>query len=293
MPCHGPLTAYYSAEVNKNGRRALVFDKRLSFSGVPIQIGCGRCIGCKLQRSIDWATRCMNEKRMHRDSCFLTLTYDDKKVPEFGSLVKSDLQKFMKRLRHDAGPALRFYGCGEYGERTKRPHYHVLLFNYDFPDKRLYSRNDMDHELYNSKRLDSLWGFGHSVIGSVDFESCAYVARYCTKVLTGPMAEQYGSKAPEFSVMSRNPGIGHSYYMQYGHEIYAHDSIVVRGREVRPPRFYDERWKALDSMGLDEIKKERRKRFQLTRRREDETSRRRRDREIVQEARMRLGSPKI
>lgn len=291
--CLGPLTAYYSAQVNRNGKRPLVFDKRLSFSGVPIQIGCGQCVECRLQHSRDWAVRCMNEKRLHRESSFLTLTYEDSQLPLAGTLVKWHLQKFMKRLRHDTGDGLRFYACGEYGETYDRPHYHVLLFNYDFADKRLFDRTDREYELYVSPRLDKLWGMGHTVIGSVDFESCAYVARYVTKKITGAPAEaHYYGREDEFALRSMRPGIGHGYYMKYAHEMYAHDSIVVNGREIRPPRYYDERYKALDSMGLDEIKKERRLRYQKVRNRADETSRRRRVKELVIEGRMRLkGTP--
>lgn len=289
--CVGPLTAYYSAQVNRSGKRSLVFDKRLSFSGVPVEIGCGQCIECRLERAGKMAVRCMNEKRMHKESSFLTLTYDDKKLPLAGTLRKDHLQKFMKRLRHDTGVGLRFYACGEYGESYLRPHYHVLLFNYDFPDKRFHDRTDRHHELFVSKRLDKIWGFGHTIIGGVDFESCSYVAGYMTKKITGPSADlHYYGRSDEFSLGSTQPGIGAGYYMKYAHEMYAHDSIIVNGKPVRPPRYYDERYKALDSMGLDEIKKKRRFRFQERRNRADETSRRRRVKELVIEARMRLRS---
>lgn len=287
--CVGPLTAYYSAQVNRNGKRPLVFDKRLSCSGVPIEIGCRQCIECRLDDARKVAVRCMNEMRMHSQSCFLTLTYDDKKLPLAGTLRKDHLQKFFKRLRHDTGDGLRYYACGEYGESYLRPHYHALLFNYDFPDKRFHSVTDRDHELYVSKRLDKIWGYGHTIIGSVDFESCAYVAGYITKKITGPpAAEHYYGREDEFRLCSLKPGLGHGYYMKYGHEIYAHDSIVINGRPSRPPRYYDEMYKALDSMGLADIKKRRLVRFRETRNRADETSRRRRVKELVIEARMRL-----
>lgn len=289
--CIGPLTAYYSAVVNRSGKRSLVFDKRLSFSGVPIAIECGQCIECKMERARKMAVRCMNEMRMHKQACFMTLTYEDKKLPLAGTLRKDHLQKFMKRLRHDTGAGLRFYACGEYGETYLRPHYHVLLFNYDFPDKRFFDRTDRDHELFVSKRLDKIWGYGHTVLGGVDFESCAYVSGYMKKVITGDIAEEhYYSRESEFSLQSTNPGLGHEYYLKYAHEIYAHDSIIINGRPSRPPRYYDERYKALDSMGLDEIKRKRRLRFQETRNRKDETSRRRRVKELVIEARLRLRS---
>ena len=136
MPCFGPLVAYYAAEVSESGKRRLVFDKRHSHSGVKIQLPCGQCIGCRLERSRQWAIRCMHEKSLYSLSSFLTLTYDDDHLPPNGTLVKRDFQLFMKRLRWEMGDGIRFFACGEYGDGNLRPHYHALLFNVDFPDKR-------------------------------------------------------------------------------------------------------------------------------------------------------------
>ena len=78
MPCYGPLTAYYSKELNPTGKRSLVFNPKASHSGVPIKLPCGQCFGCRLEHSRMWAMRCMNEKRVcNGDSSFVTLTYDD------------------------------------------------------------------------------------------------------------------------------------------------------------------------------------------------------------------------
>jgi len=196
----------------------------------------------------------MHEKRMHRLSCFLSLTYDDEFLPEGGTLVKRDLQLFMKRLRKRFGDGIRFYGCGEYGGRSLRPHYHLLLFNFDFPDKKVYKRDERGGYLYTSGACEELWAFGYNVIGSVDFNSCAYVARYICDKLDGDRVEEYGGRAPEFSVMSRRPGIGTGWFEKYGRETYLHDSVIMNGREVLPPRFYDMK---LDDEVLKGIKRER------------------------------------
>lgn len=281
MPCYKPLTGYYAAERGSSGKRGITFDKKLSMSGAPLRLPCGQCIGCRLERSRVWAIRCMNEKRMHKASSFLTLTYDDKYLPEDGSLVKGDLQKFMKRLRHETGKGLRFYGCGEYGSLNLRPHYHVLLFNYDFADKKLFSRG-AENDLYTSDRLKQLWPNGHNSIGEVTFESCAYVARYIVDKVTGELAaDHYAGRVPEFTVMSRRPGIGHEYYMKYAHEMYSGDFLVVNGKKVKPPRFYDERYAMLDRMSMEELKVARR-RYAIARSRADNTPERRRVRETVE-----------
>lgn len=264
MPCYGPLTGYYGKERHpKTGRRSLVFDKRQSFSGVPIQIPCGQCIGCKLERSRQWAMRCMHEKRMHVDSAFLTMTYSPDRLPVGGTLVKRDLQLFMKRLRKERSAGLRFFACGEYGETTFRPHYHVLLLNTCFPDMKFWKQAG-DNELFASAELNGLWTNGDCLIGEVTFDSCAYVARYCTKVITGPAAEShYAGREPEFTVMSRRPGIGFSYYQRYGAEAYRHDSVVVNGFEVGLPRYYDTKYELVDPARLEVLKRERLRRAKL------------------------------
>lgn len=264
MPCYGPLTGYYGLERHpKTGRRSLVFDKRKSFSGVPIVIPCGQCIGCKLERSRQWAMRCMHEKRMHVDSAFLTMTYDREHLPALGTLVKRDLQLFMKRLRKERPTGLRFFACGEYGETTLRPHYHVLLFNTCFPDMKFWKAAG-DNDLFASAELNGLWTNGDCLIGNVTFDSCAYVARYCTKVITGPAAEaHYAGREPEFTVMSRRPGIGFSYYERHGAEAYRHDNVIVNGMPVGLPRYYDSKYELVDSVRLEELKRERRLRAKL------------------------------
>lgn len=283
MPCYSPLQAFYAAEKGSSGKRGITFTRSASFSGAPLKLPCGQCIGCRIDKVSQWATRCMHEKRMHSESSFVTLTYEDKYLPPDGGLVKRDLQLFMKRLRKQRGAGVRFYGCGEYGGKFGRPHYHILLFNVDFDDKVLFSRGKRPEDtLYTSKALKALWPFGHHAVGEVTMESCKYVAGYMVDKITGEMADDhYMGRSPEFSLMSRRPGIGHAYYMKYAHEIYAHDYVVIQGKKVRPPRFYDERYKMLDSVFIRDLKVKRR-RNAIKKGRADRSPDRRRVREIVQ-----------
>ncbi|QCS36305.1 replication initiator protein [Capybara microvirus Cap1_SP_228] len=275
MPCYGPLTAYYSKDVSPTGKRPLVFDKRSSHSGIPIQIPCGQCVGCRLERSRQWAIRCMHEKLMHADAAFLTLTYSDECIPSNYSLKKRDLQLFMKRLRKVRPNGLRFFACGEYGETTFRPHYHVLLFNTYFPDQKFHKMSGQN-KLYVSAELDGIWQNGNCTIGNVTFESCAYTARYAMKKITGPAADAfYGSREPEFLVMSRRPGIGTGYYEKYADQAYRHDTVVVDGRESNIPRFYDTKFEGVDPERLAVLKSIRRKKAKL--KKVDQTKRRRFD----------------
>lgn len=251
MPCYGPLSAWYPKRTLSNGApnpdRRLVFKKTDSETGIPISIPCGKCVGCKLEQSRQWAVRCMHEKRLHNASAFLTLTYDDKHLPADRSLNLSHLQDFMKRLRHPMGTGLRFFACGEYGSKTSRPHYHVLLLNKDFTDKRLVTSGP-EYNLYDSPLLSRLWRNGSHVIGDVTFDSAAYVARYCTKKNQNGKTISDG-RAPEFVTMSRNPGLGAGYFDKYQDELISHDTIIVNGVPAALPRFYDNKLAGLTIPG--------------------------------------------
>lgn len=238
MPCYGALYGYYSSLLNASGRRSIVFDKRQSLTGVPIMIPCGKCIGCRLRFRREWAIRCMHEKRLHRESAFLTLTYDEDHLPSPPSLSLTDLQLFMKRLRATRPAGLRFFACGEYGDTTRRPHYHLLLFNTSFGDMRYWKDSESGEPLYRSAEVSRLWPAGSNVIGSVTAESAAYVAGYILKKVGPPVVYPAGL-LPEFRVMSRRPGIGALWIDQYQPEAYRHDCAIMDGREVPLPKFYD------------------------------------------------------
>lgn len=208
---------------------------------MPVKVPCGQCVGCRLERSRQWAVRCVHEASLHEHNCFVTLTYNDKCLPLGGTLVKRDHQLFLKRLRKYIYPEkVRFYMCGEYGEQLKRPHYHFILFGIDFPDKFLWIRNN-GFPLYRSKLLEMLWPFGFSTIGDVTFETCAYTARYIMKKVNGDIAEDYyQGRLPEYTCMSRRPGIAHDWLEKYEDDVYPHDYVVIRGGvKCRPPRYYD------------------------------------------------------
>lgn len=294
MPCFSPLTAFRSKDVGVSGKRALTFNRQGSLSGIPLRIPCGQCVGCRLERSRQWAMRCLHEKRLHKDTCFLTLTYRTELLPPGGTLVKRDLQLFMKRLRKHAGK-VRFYACGEYGDVNKRPHYHVLLYGYAFPDLKPYGVNRRHEKYFTSKVLEEIWGKGLCVVGAVTFDSAAYVARYVMKKVTGDASRVHyrvvdgdgvvTERIAEFTLMSRKPGIGTGWYVKYGEETYVHDSVIVNGKEVRPPRFYDTKFELANPEKFVKLKKLRRRRMRLFR--ADNTVDRRRVKERLQWLRMR------
>lgn len=200
---------------------------------------------------------------MHDENCFITLTYSDDKLPELGSLHLPDWQTFAKKFRKKLGP-FRFYHCGEYGEATRRPHYHALIFGLNFPDMKFYQTTQNGDRLYTSELLESVWGKGHCPIGQLTYESAAYVARYCmttskpeahTRVNTS--TGELVNVKPPYTTMSRRPGIGKTWLEKYKSDVYPSDEVIVNSKSTRPPRFYDYVLEATDPAALAKIKKQR------------------------------------
>jgi len=242
-----------------------------------LTLPCGQCIGCRLERSRQWAMRCMHEAQCHDYSVFVTLTYDDDHNSN-PSLNYRHFQLFMKRLRKRKGP-VRFYMCGEYGDLNGRRHFHACLFGCFFTDREFYRELPSGHKLYTSSELADLWQMGFCSIGDVTFESAAYVARYVCKKVNGKDAEAHYERVddltgeifslvPEFSRMSLKPGIGAEWFKQYRAEVFGIggnlDRVVVNGNQVKPPKYYDNLLKSADDFDSDMVeflRSEKAKRF--------------------------------
>ena len=187
MPCFTPLSAYITpwqtnAQSGKSYRS--VSFKETDDHSISINLACGQWIGCRLDKSKQWATRCMHEAQMHTENCFITLTYDDPHLPSDQSLHHRDFQLFFKRLRRRyPNHKIRYYMAGEYGENYGRPHFHACIFGWKPQDLKKWKKTG-DSDLYRSQELESLWvdnngnSIGYSSVGNVTFESAAYVARY-------------------------------------------------------------------------------------------------------------------
>lgn len=183
----------------------------------------------------------MHEASLYEQNSFLTLTYNDKHLPADYSLVLEHHQLFMKRLRKKyEGRLIRYYHCGEYGDNTLRPHYHTIVFNLDFADKKYLKKTESGSMLYTSHELDGIWSYGDCYIGNVTFESAAYCGRYVMKKLTGSRKSEYGSREPEYSTMSRRPGIGSPWLKKWKSDVFPHDFCVMNGKRVRVPKAYDQ-----------------------------------------------------
>ena len=234
MPCYKPLLAYH-------GPGGISFNRKSSF-GTHIELPCGRCIGCRLDKAKEWAIRCVHESQMHEDNVFITLTYDDDHLPPTGELQHQHFQKFMRALRQHTGKKIRFYMCGEYGsaDHTYRPHYHAILFGYEFPDAEFFQVRNKN-KIFKSDLLTKLWHHGFSEIGSVTFQSAGYVARYILKKAKPNLnpSLDFPLFQPEYTRMSLHPGIGASWYEKYKSDVFPDDFVVTPdGRKMPAPKYY-------------------------------------------------------
>lgn len=192
---------------------------------------CGRCIACRVNQARDWSTRLIVEGKQHRENVFMTLTYDDDHIPPGRTLVKKDIQDFMKKLRKKVGDGVRFYAAGEYGTQTNRPHYHLVLFGLGLGDPFF---GDLDYYRDELRGHLKQWPFGFVTVSRATSQRMKYVAKYVTKKITGDKSEAfYHGRTPEFALMSRRPGIGLSWFAENWDKVQK-DRGVKKGKSVLP-----------------------------------------------------------
>lgn len=261
MACFRPLKAYRAS----GGK--IVFNSKEGFGDLPLELPCGQCVGCRAERSRQWALRVVHEAQMSVTSSFVTLTYSDANLPSDGGLCLRDWQLFAKRLRKRAGP-FRYFMCGEYGESTLRPHFHACIFGLDFRSGAQLIRSG-SAPLWTNALLEDSWKLGLTSAGALTYQSANYVARYVMKKATGAeaKAERYGrvdartgeyyEVRPEFVAMSRRPGVGSTWFDKFHGDVFPRDEVVHDGKRFRPPRFYDSKLPEAELEGL-KVKRRRR-----------------------------------
>lgn len=260
-----------------------------------IELPCNNCIACRLNKALSWTTRNIHEAQMSKSSCFITLTFGfestidnvfrlrqfkdlsrskkfDEAYKRTVTLVRGDFSRFMKRLRKVVKDVygvdgLRFYAAGEYGDLNERPHYHCLLYNFDFPDKQYFATQN-GCTYYTSEILSRAWGYGFVYISEFNYNTAAYTSRYVTKKINGNLKEQwYQGKEPEYQVCSNRPGIGRSWFEKYASDVYPSDFVVLYGKKkkdgsrkqlkVKPPKYYDNLYDKFSPDDFEEVKMKR------------------------------------
>lgn len=243
-----------------------------------VQVPCGQCLECRIQQTRVWADRCVLEAKQWNDNYFITLTYDDCNVPSNGSLNKRDYQLFLKRLRKRfPDTKIRYLISGEYGDRSMRPHFHLILFNLPLKDltdkfkeaewelesgfdkngdyihkkrlKRLRTHSKPpqgQYPLYYSKTIHECWDYNGMIsVGRFSYDTAAYISQYCTKKVNPKNKDQYAKLGiiPEFLAASTHPGIGAGYAEEKDDLLYAWDKIVIANKDgahlSSVPRYFD------------------------------------------------------
>ena len=271
-------------------------NKELEKKGSPLRfqlIPCRHCWACQLKYSAEWATRLTWESKRYEHKFFITLTYDEEHLPiyekmiytdkddhkyEFkndgtwnGTLEPEDMTRFIKTLRkhfeRQGIKDIKYFYCGEYGETTKRPHYHMILFGAPLDITKFYDFHiDGRYKMHwKSKEIEKWWDKGMIDIAEVEWSSCAYVARYCMKKIdfeNDPIQYAQQGKYKEFVRMSRRPGIGVRHFNEHIKEIYENDEVIqktVKGKTsaFKPPKAFDQRFKELYPEWWEKIKQSR------------------------------------
>jgi len=214
----------------------------------PFELPCRKCLPCRLNTGREKAIRAWHETQMHPQNIFLTLTYADEHLSS-PKLVYSDFQKFMEDLRnwikqdkkspYPPDHKIDRMVTGEYGDKNKRPHWHAILFNFDFPDKiqEAQNRERPDDKTYTSGILSELWPYGRSNFGLVTIDSASYVARYAAKKLTHGRDQEH-----DYHPIHRTPslrGMGRSWIEKFCDHTFHNGFVVLPNGELsKIPRYY-------------------------------------------------------
>lgn len=213
-----------------------------------IFVPCGKCLPCRINRRREWTQRLLHESYYAQSAYFITLTYSEENVPldENGNecVSKSDVQKFIQDLRNqyrNLNIKIRYFVGSEYGPQTGRPHYHAIIFNLPLdilqPSKDyikgmpLIKKGSMIN-----RKINDIWDKGYCTIGELTRERCGYCAKYFVD-----KQEVDELQKPNFSLMSRRPGIGALHAQSISDKVRyfnSHSLLTDNGKYIAMPRYY-------------------------------------------------------
>lgn len=215
-----------------------------------LNLPCGVCFGCRMDNSRMWSLRLMHEGKFSSSSYFVTLTYRPEDMPLYGDLNYEHLELFWKKARHrfQGDVPFRYFACGEYGDKTLRPHYHFAAFDFNLTDLRLFKNTDHG-PYFLSDELADCWEHGHVIVAQLDWMTAAYIARYVTKKMRGKNVRFYPDECadpetgeiPSFCVERafQSKGLGLRWYEAHKDEVWNLDGCLYANKYmVSPPRYY-------------------------------------------------------
>lgn len=234
MRCLNPRTVGFKDDGKTISWSPKSYNKQYATFKLP----CSKCIECRLEYARQWAVRCVHEASMHENNSFITLTYNDEKLKP--KLDYRDFQLFAKKLRRSCNDKIGYFVTGEYGDITKRPHWHALLFNWRPKDLTYKYSNERGDRVYVSDHLTSLWGQGFAECGEVTFESAGYCARYAAKKLVHGKDQDH--EYHPISKKSSKHAIGKKFLEKHWTDIFNHGEVILPGGVKSViPRYY-EKW---------------------------------------------------
>lgn len=246
MSCYHPVLAVdYGIDPSTGKHRVKLIPRRVDlnldvlrsrYGDSLLLLPCGHCVGCINDYKSSWAVRIMLEASLYKDNCFITLTYNPECLPKNNKPNRDEIVRFFKRLRKEIGVPIRYFYCGEKGDKNPtgdstggRAHYHAIIFGYDFPDKVFLKVTNNGQNIYTSRILSKCWKFGLCSIGSVDAGSACYVAQYANK------KKMEGVDDGSFVGMSRMPGLGTD---KFNLRWFKSDTIYCSLGAATIPRFF-------------------------------------------------------
>lgn len=226
---------------------------------------CRKCLSCQITKRQEWAMRAVIESREHEANSFITLTFAPEYIPPSGVSVR-DLQLFFKRLRKAIYPVkIKYLACGEYGEKLKRPHYHALIFGYDFPDKKYFGKTKRGELIYRSELLEKCWTYGISSVGALTHASASYVAGYIHKKYNNKKDLEWKHYTQEDTTIANKEfnlcshGLAKAFYERNEEQLHNHNYIVYNGKKYGFFEYYNNLSRNSDKERYKIIKERRKK----------------------------------
>ena len=278
MACYQPIRAF---QRDPGGRVILLPARGPRGEPSNLELPCGKCLGCQQTRANHWAERCKHHASQYLNNSFLTLTYNDYWQPDDRNVQPRDLQLFLKRLRKrlhrvlagqtqqkpprdprnlilsDPRRPLRYFACGEYGETTGRPHYHLLLFNADFAGQQIGASHG--NQLRINDHIAACWtdprtgsSYGNHTVGTATAGAVAgYIAKYVLKShrynsLNNPICDRDGVANPNWirpPFVRMSKGIGNEWLTKYHSDLARGYYTDGHGRKQAIPRYYKRKLK--------------------------------------------------
>lgn len=201
-----------------------------------IMYPCGKCIVCKEKKRRQWAIRMENEKSVSKSCYFVTLTYADDYLYRIEphtppSLNKSHYNNFLKYLRKLLPYKIRFFGVGEYGSESGRPHLHFMFFLPRYVKREVFA-----------SYIGKAWQYGFNKVKDGTSKRMYYIAKYTVKGSDHPFCTE-----KPFQTCSCSPPLG---YRSFQSNFRILDSDVTHNYIVSPsnrkssiPRSFENKYK--------------------------------------------------